>query len=158
MTVQRFMLGGAKKARKSGLPCSTNRPGRAVKLFIGSSSIRAFRPRRRRKHTPFRVNMGPSRIGRRSPYWVTVKENTPVLRAEPHTPDAVQVQDTWAGIELLYSWRDARKDAFKSLLMRTLDAAPKNLVKAGYTHTARGWYYAHGSDSCQSLQRMGQGR
>jgi hypothetical protein len=88
-------------------------------------------PEKTQNHTPFRVNMGPSRIGRRSPYWVTVKENSTALRAEPHADDAVQVQDTWEGIELLSSWRDGRKDVFKSLLMTTLGSASKNLVKAG---------------------------
>jgi hypothetical protein len=81
--------------------------------------------------TPFRINMGPSRIGRRSPYWVTVAENSPVQRAEPDAQNAVQVQDTWAGIELLGGWRDSRKNIFKSFLATTLEPAPKGLTKAG---------------------------
>lgn len=82
-------------------------------------------------HTPFRINMGASKWGRRSLYWVLAKEGSPVLRVEPHSPDSVQIQDTWAGLALLARWRDSRKDAFKSLLADNLSPVPQGFAKAG---------------------------
>ena len=80
-------------------------------------------------HTPFRINMGPSRKGRRSPYWINGSK--PHLRAEAGSTGAVQIQDTWNGIEWLSQWRDDRKDIFKSLLLNSLNPGPRGLQKAG---------------------------
>lgn len=85
-------------------------------------------PEKSDKHTPFRINMGPSRKGRRSPYWI--KESKPHLRAEQGA-GAVQIQDTWKGLEWLGKWRDDRKDMFKSLLLNSLNPAPAELRNAG---------------------------
>lgn len=86
-------------------------------------------PEKSDEHTPYRINMGPSRKGRRSPYWINATH--PHLRAKPHATGAVQIQDTWTGIEWLAQWRDDRKDMFKSLLLSSLNPAPSGLRKAG---------------------------
>ena len=86
-------------------------------------------PEKSDEHTPFRINMGPSRKGRRSPYWINGSK--PHLRAEAGEAEAVQIQDTWNGIEWLGQWRDDRKDIFKSLLLNSLNPVPRGLQKAG---------------------------
>lgn len=86
-------------------------------------------PEKSDEHTPFRINMGPSRQGRRSPYWINGSK--PHLRAEPQSTGAVQIQDTWIGIEWLGRWRDERKDIFKSLLSNSLNPVPDGLHRAG---------------------------
>jgi hypothetical protein len=86
-------------------------------------------PEKSDEHTPFRINMGPSRKGRRSPYWISGSK--PHLRAEPDAAGAVQIQDTWSGIEWLGRWRDDRKDIFKSLLLSSLNPVSAGLQKAG---------------------------
>ncbi len=88
-----------------------------------------LRPEETNHHTRFRLNMGASRQGRRSPYWISAKE--PHQRVAPGTAGAIQVQDTWHGIRLAGKWRDGRKDQFKSLLAGALDPAPAGLKKAG---------------------------
>ena len=86
-------------------------------------------PERSDEHTPFRINMGPSREGRRSPYWINGSK--PHLPAKAGAEGAVQVQDTWAGIEWLCKWRDESKDIFKLLLLNSLHPMPKGLQNAG---------------------------
>ena len=86
-------------------------------------------PEKSDEHTPFRINMGPSRKGRRSPYWINGSK--PHLRAEARAAGAVQIQDTWNGIEWLGQWRDDRKDIFKSLLLNSLNPVPTGLQRAG---------------------------
>lgn len=86
-------------------------------------------PEQTQQHTPFRVNMGCSKWGRRSILWIS--GHPPHLRVEPGTPDAIRVLDTWDGLELLQKWRDSRKNVFKSLLQSSLDPAPPALEKAG---------------------------
>ena len=86
-------------------------------------------PEKSDEHTPFRINMGPSRKGRRSPHWINGSK--PHLRSEAVGTGAVQIQDTWNGIEWLGQWRDNRKDIFKSLLLNSLNPVPEGLQKAG---------------------------
>lgn len=86
-------------------------------------------PGRSEEHTPFRINLGPSRRGRRSPYWISGSK--PHLRTTPAESGAVQIQDTWKGVEWLAKWRDDRKDIFKSLLLNSSDPGSARLQNAG---------------------------
>lgn len=86
-------------------------------------------PEKTEQHTPFHIIMGPSRWGRRSKYWISATR--PHQRVEPATSGAVQITDTWEGLEHLAAYRDDRKDRFKALLMQSLDPAPSQLTLAG---------------------------
>jgi hypothetical protein len=90
-------------------------------------------PERTDDRTPFRINMGASKWGRSSLYWVKPKqqESDKCRRLEAHSPDSARIQDTWYGLELLGQWRDGAKDRFKSLLLSKLESAPQGLQNVG---------------------------